>query len=256
MFAESAQWYDRFMAGKDYAGEAGQITGLIRELHPGARTLLDVACGTGGHLSYFRPVFTCHGVDLDDGLLEVARQRLPDVPLTRADMTGFDLGQRFDAVTCLFSSIGYTASVAGLRAATRAMAHHLNPGGVLIVEPWILPGAWAPLDGKSHVDVVQDGNTTLVRVRTNRRTGPITELFMHYAAAAGGQITTADERHRLRLFTRAEYLGAAAAAGLSARWDDDGISGRGLVIAIPGPGGPAPATRIPGNRVSDAEERG
>jgi hypothetical protein len=78
-------------------------------------------------------------------------------------------------------------------------------------------------------------------VRTNRRTGPLTELFMHYVAAGDGQITTADERHRLRLFTRAEYLDAAAAAGLSARWDDDGITGRGLVIARHEPGGAAPA---------------
>lgn len=255
MFTESADWYDRFQAGKDYAGEAERITGLIRDVQPRARTLLDVACGTGGHLSYFRQMFTCHGVDLDGGLLEVARRRLPDVPLTRADMTGFDLGQRFDAVTCLFSSIGYTASVAGLRAATRAMARHLNPGGVLIIEPWILPEAWAPLDGTSHVDVAEDGNRTLVRVRTNRRTGPMTELFMHYAAAGDGQITTADERHRLRLFTRAEYLDAAAAAGLTARWDADGITGRGLVIAVDDPRA-TPAARIPGNRVSDAEERG
>jgi SAM-dependent methyltransferase len=127
VFTESAHWYDRFQAGKDYAGEAERITGLIRDVQPRARTLLDVACGTGGHLSYFRRVFTCHGLGLDGGLLEVARQRLPDVPLTRADMTGFDLAQRFDAVTCLFSSIGYTASVAGLRAATGVMANHLNP---------------------------------------------------------------------------------------------------------------------------------
>lgn len=241
MFTESAHWYDPFQAGKDYAGEAQRVMDLIRDIQPRAHTLLDVACGTGGHLSYFRQVFTCHGLDLDGGLLEVARQRLPDVPLTRADMTGFDLAQRFDAVTCLFSSIGYTASVAGVRAATRAMANHLNPDGVLIIEPWILPGAWAPLDGKSHVDVVEDGNTTLVRIRTNRRSGRMTELLMHYAAAGDGRITTADERHRLRLFSRAEYLDAAATAGLSARWDDDGISGRGLLIAIPRPGGPATA---------------
>ena len=232
VFTESAQWYDRFQAGKDYAGEAQRITGLIRDIQPRADTLLDVACGTGGHLSYFRQVFTCHGLDLDGGLLEVARQRLPDVPLTRADMTGFDLAQRFDAVTCLFSSIGYTASVAGLRAATRTMASHVNPGGVLIIEPWILPGAWAPLDGRGHVDVVEDGKTTLVRIRTNRRSGRMTELFMHYAAAGEGRITTADERHRLCLFTRDEYLEAVSSAGLSTRWDDEGITGRGLLIAI------------------------
>jgi hypothetical protein len=168
---------------------------------------------------------------MDGGLLDVARQRLPDVTLTRASMTSFDLGQRFDAVTCLFSSIGYTASIEGLRAATRAMAAHLNPGGILIVEPWILPGAWPQFAGQSHADVVQDGQMTLVRVRTNRHSGPMTDLLMHYAAACGGRITTASERHRLRMFTRSEYLDAAVAASLDPSWDDTGITGRGLLIA-------------------------
>lgn len=246
MFSESARWYDRFQAAKDYQGEAERVTGLIRDLQPAARTLLDVACGTGAHLRYFREHFTCQGLDLDDGLLDVARQHLPDIPLTRADMTGFDLAQRFDAVTCLFSSIGYTASVAGLRAATRAMADHLNPGGILIIEPWILPEAWAPLNGTSHADVLRDGTVTLVRVRTNRRAGRMTELLMHYVMAGEGQIATADERHRLCLFTQAEYVEAAEAAGLRARWDGEGITGRGLLIAV------ARAA----DRVSDPGERG
>jgi SAM-dependent methyltransferase len=231
VFTESAAWYDKFQAGKDYAGEARQITGLIHRYHPRARTLLDVACGTGLHLRHLRDAFTCHGLDLDDGLLEVARSRLPGVPFTRADMADFDLGQRFDAVTCLFSSIGYMVTTQRLRAAVAAMARHLGPGGVLIIEPWILPDAWPQYDGKSHADVVHDGESTLVRVRTNRRSGAITELLMHYVAAGHGRIATADEIHRVGLFSRTEYLDAARAAGLQPEWDPDGISGRGLLLA-------------------------
>ena len=40
-------------------------------------------------------------------MLGIARHRLPGVPLHLADMRDFDLPERFDAVTCLFSSIGY-----------------------------------------------------------------------------------------------------------------------------------------------------
>jgi len=36
--------------GKDYAGEATMVAGTIRRMCPGARSLLDVGCGTGGHL--------------------------------------------------------------------------------------------------------------------------------------------------------------------------------------------------------------
>jgi hypothetical protein len=59
VFTESAEWYDRFQAGKDYAGEAERITGLIRDLQPRARTLLDdgTACGCspGPNTSMPRP---------------------------------------------------------------------------------------------------------------------------------------------------------------------------------------------------------
>ncbi|HEY7489151.1 MAG TPA: class I SAM-dependent methyltransferase [Streptosporangiaceae bacterium] len=231
MYTESAAWYDRFHAGKDYAAEARFVVEVIRRHRPDARTLLDVACATGRHLDHFAVEFDCQGLDLDGELLELARRRLPDVPFTQADMTAFDLGRRFDAVTCLFSSIGYAGDVTRLRAALGAMAAHLHPGGVLVVEPWLLPEAW--VDGTSGVDVAEDGEgATLVRVRTSRRVGEMTELSMHYVATRGGVITTGDECHRLRLFTREEYLDAARAAGLTTAWDPVGPTGRGLLVGV------------------------
>ena len=57
MFSESAAWYDRFYGTKDYAGEAQLVSALIRRHQPRARTLLDVACGTGRHLEHLRREF-------------------------------------------------------------------------------------------------------------------------------------------------------------------------------------------------------
>ena len=59
MFSESAAWYDRFYGTKDYAGEAQLVSALIRRHQPRARTLLDVACGTGRHLEHLRREFDC-----------------------------------------------------------------------------------------------------------------------------------------------------------------------------------------------------
>jgi SAM-dependent methyltransferase len=231
MFAQSAAWYDRFFDGKDYLGEARQVTALIRRYRPGASTLLDVACGTGRHLEQLRDTFTCEGLDLDAGLLEVARKRLPGVGLTQGDMADFDLGRRYDAVTCLFSSIGYVCTTDRLHAAVGSMARHLQLGGVLIVEPWILPEAW--IDGRGTVSVVNDDDRhKLVRVHTSRRRGRLSILRMHYVIAAGGELTVADERHELGLFSRDEYLAAFAAADLEATWDPDGLTGRGLLIGV------------------------
>jgi SAM-dependent methyltransferase len=234
MYTKSPEWYDDLHENKDYVAEASGVTDMIRRHLPGARTLLDVACGTGRHLQHFCDSFACEGLDMDGGLLEIAQRRLPEVPFTQGDMTDFHLGRRFDAVTCLFSSIGYAESAERMRAAVRTMAGHLNPRGILIIEPWILPEAWdAWIAGTDNVCVVRKDDRTVVRVRTVRRTGNLTELIMHYVAACDGEITSADERHQVRMFSLEDYLGAAAEAGLETSWDPKGITGRGLLAMVP-----------------------
>ena len=121
---------------------------VVRERNPEASSLLDVACGTGEHLRLVRPAFAhVEGVDVEPDMLAVARAKLPDVVFTEADMRTFDLGRTFDAVTCLFSSVGYMADVGELRAAVARMAAHLAPGGVLVIDGWIRPDAWRPGGG-------------------------------------------------------------------------------------------------------------
>ncbi len=117
MFAESAEMYDLFYEWKDYPAEVARLDALIRQRHSSARTLLDVACGTGRHLELLANRYAVEGLDIEPRLLEVARRRLPGVPLHLADMRSFDLGRSFDVVTCLFSSIGYVRSIRGLQRA-------------------------------------------------------------------------------------------------------------------------------------------
>lgn len=128
MFTDTAEFYDLFYEEKDYAGEVRRLREIVEARAPGARTLLDVACGTGMHLAELRAQYRVEGVDLDEGLLAVAAKRLPDVPMHAGDMRAFDLGRRFDVVTCLFSSIGYVRTTDGLRSAVAAMARHVAPG--------------------------------------------------------------------------------------------------------------------------------
>ncbi|HVW90094.1 MAG TPA: class I SAM-dependent methyltransferase, partial [Gaiellaceae bacterium] len=68
-YTRRPELYDLEYAGKDYAAESAAIARIVHERNPGARTLLDVACGTGKHLEHLRHEFACEGVDLDEGLL-------------------------------------------------------------------------------------------------------------------------------------------------------------------------------------------
>src|SRR6185312_6199625 len=92
---------------KDYANEAQQIHTLIQQYkHSPGTSLLDIACGTGGHLPYLRQHYSVEGLDLDEQMLAIARQRNPGVIFHHADMVDFSLEQQFDVILCLFSSIG------------------------------------------------------------------------------------------------------------------------------------------------------
>jgi SAM-dependent methyltransferase len=163
-YAHSAQAYDLLHAtrGKDYGQEASALTDCIRRRRPGARTLLDVACGTGVHLAALAGAgWDVEGLDLSDDMLAAARPRLPGVPLRAADMRTFRLGRRFDAVVCLFSAIGYMTTIDDLATAVANMGDHLVAGGVLVVEPWFEPDDW--LEGYVHAESAEAADLAVAR---------------------------------------------------------------------------------------------
>ncbi len=221
--------YDLEYSFKDYESECAHIEEIVRARAPGARTLLDVACGTGKHLAFLRTRFTCEGVDLDSGLLRVARERLGDVPLHEGDMRSLSLGRRFDVVTCLFSAIGFALDLDGLAATAQSLTSHVADGGVLIVEPWLTPDVWRP--GRPHVLAADDNGIALARVTLAGQRGRISTTEMHYTVGTPDGIEQWHEHHELGLFTVEEMRIALEATGLAVEHDPAGLMGRGLWIA-------------------------
>lgn len=229
MFSKSPHLYDLiYESFKDYRAEAARVTELIRSRRPGAKSLLDVACGTGLHLEHLSKVFSCEGLDLDQGLLEYARARVPNVPLHVGDMTGFDLGRRFDAVTCLFSSIGYAKSEDDLDTAVANMAAHLEPGGVLVIEPWLFPEAFT--DGHVGLITVETENGHVARMNSSHVIGDRSILKFHYLVGTPEGVEHFDEIHDAGLFPKSSYERALGAAGVDFEFDEEGLMGRGLFI--------------------------
>jgi SAM-dependent methyltransferase len=231
-YTRRPELYDVEYAFKDYAAEAAALERTIRTRARQARTLLDVACGTGKHLEHLRASFDCEGVDLDEGLLDVARSRLPGVPLHRADMRDFELGRRFDVVTCLFSAIGFVGDPGELAAAAAALARHVEPGGLLLVEPWLTPDEWVP--GRPHVLAHDEPRLALARVTlSGLRGNRVSTTEMHYVVATPDGIDHFVELHELYLFSHDELRAAFESAGLAAELDPEGPIGRGLWICTP-----------------------
>ena len=230
MFERSQRFYDAIYAWKDYEREGDKLDGLIQARIPGARTLLDVACGTGKHLEVLRERYEVEGVDVDPEMLQIARERLgPDVSLHVADVVELDLGRSFDVVTCLFSAVAYTRTEERLRAATGAMARHVRPGGLLILEPFFPPEQWVAR--RVHAKFVDEGDLKIARIDVSAEpsAGTVTMRF-HYLVGTPDSVEHFTEDHVVGLFTDAEYRSAVEGAGLNVERDDEGLMGRGLYL--------------------------
>ena len=230
MFHKSADIYDAVYSFKDYATEAATIDTLIQSRMPGAKRLLDVACGTGAHIAHLADHYEVEGLDLDGGMLEIARQRLPDVVLHKGDMAGFDLDKTFDAITCLFSSIAYVETEENLVQAIETMARHLEPGGVLIVEPWLEPDVFE--DGHIAISVVDEPDLKVARMARSRIENGVSVLEFHYLVNRPDGVSQFTEEHRAGLFTREQHERAFEAAGLAVDHDPEGLMGRGIYVGV------------------------
>ena len=228
VYRQAARLYDAIYSFKDYPAEAARLHELIQERRPGAKTLLDVACGTGKHLEQLREWYDVEGLDLEPQFVEIARERLPGVTVHEGDMASFDLGRRFDAVTCLFSAIGHAHTTESLHAAVAAMARHLEPGGVLAVEPWFWPEQW--ISQRPHVMTIDEPDLKLVRMNTTWVEGRLAVMHMHHLVGRPEAVEHFVERIELALYTHEEYLEAFRAAGLQAEHDAEGLMGRGLYL--------------------------
>lgn len=230
-FIDSAELFDAIYRFKNYAHESARLCRAINELVPGARSILDVACGTGEHARFLKEHYAIDGIDISESYLRAARLKNPLGNYTRADMIDFGLGRTYDVVTCLFSAIGILRSFERLERAISCMARHVRPGGALIVEPWFTPEQWHP--GRPFTLAGEVSGDKVYRLSTGIREEQWSVLLYHYLRCTPGGIEHYSERIELGLFTRDEMTWAFEFAGMQVRYDPVGLMGRGLYFAKP-----------------------
>lgn len=127
-----APFYDDAMG--DMTKKISFLCSLINQHAPDAKSILELACGTGTIITELSQDFEVAGLDLSPEMIKVAKQKLPDADIRIADMTKFDFGKSFDIVLCVYDSINHLPEWQDWQA-TFAKAHeHLNENGLFIFD--------------------------------------------------------------------------------------------------------------------------
>lgn len=224
--------YDLIYTNKDYEGQATKLANMIAQnCKSGGNQLLETACGTGLYMQFLAERFQVEGFDLSKEQVQAAQKRLPDAHIIQADMLDFDIKKQYDAVLCLFSSIGYLKTKENLDAAIANFVKHTKPGGVIIVEPWLKAEDLKP----GHISLESSENDRFVVARMGKltREGSITTLDMHHMVGSSEGIEHFLEVHQLALYTDEEFKDAFQKAGIDVvQIDHEGLTGRRLFIAV------------------------
>jgi len=131
IYTDLSAYYDLMCADIDYRAQSHCVHRLQQLLGNAGKRHLDLACGTGPHVRYFLDAgYQSGGLDINQPMLDLARERCPEAQFSLQDMCGFSLNQPVDLVTCFLYSIHYSAGLERLKACIASARAALVAGGL------------------------------------------------------------------------------------------------------------------------------
>ena len=106
---------------------------------------------------------------------------------------------------------------------------HLEPEGLLFIEPWFAPGVLE--EGRVFRQTGVHNGMTVERISRTEVAGRVSRLHFTYQIETPTGTQHATEIHQLGLFTADEMRVIFHDAGFRAEFDEVGLTGRGLWTA-------------------------
>lgn len=163
-----ADLYEIFYREKPYAKESRWIHESLVKYSPfKVKRILELACGTGNHsLHLSRYGYSVTATDKSKDMVRVAKQKLSSIDTIRVkqmDMIHFfNFIKTFDAILCLFDSIGFVQTNENISKVFKNVNNNLKKGGLFVFEYWNA-GAMLRSYEPVHVKEWQHGNRKIVR---------------------------------------------------------------------------------------------
>jgi SAM-dependent methyltransferase len=171
VFREYAKFYDTFYAAKDYDREVDFVMDLYkRTKHQTPSRVLDLGCGTGGHLlPLLRHGLSVHGVDRSEEMVRRASSKLAETGMMErtqvacGDIRSYRCGTTFDLVISMFAVMGYLTTNDDLLRGFETARAHLAGGGLFMFDVWHGSAVLHTLP-ETRIHEFSDGDGTTLRL--------------------------------------------------------------------------------------------
>jgi len=137
-FNTYSSYYDLLYKDKDYKKEAEYVLSLLIENGNNIKKILEFGSGTGRHGLILKEMgYSVFGIERSGSMVSIAQQAGLDCKV--ADITNFELNEKFDAVISLFHVISYLTSNESLINAFQNAYKSLKSGGIFLFDTWYTP---------------------------------------------------------------------------------------------------------------------
>jgi SAM-dependent methyltransferase len=237
VFGYYSKYYDLLYKDKDYGAEADYIQRCIHKFAPGAKSVLELGCGTGKHACLLaKNGFTITGVDMSGEMLEEANKRkeiekIGSISFVEGNIQTVRLQKKFDSVISLFHVISYQTGNEHLEAAFKTAAVHLNDKGLFIFDCWYGP---AVLTDRPAVRCKRLENET---IRVVRIAEPVmypddnlvdVNYHLFITEKATGKVQELHETHKMRYLFKPEIEYFLSNSGFSLVHSEEWLTSRTL----------------------------
>lgn len=200
--------YDKALGARFFKAARNLLDQTLERYPTPKRTHLDVACGTGMTVAYFRRKgWKSTGVDASLPMLQLMKGGVA------GDMRRLPFRRKFARVTCLYDSLNHLLEKDDLVAAFRSIRGVMDDDSLFLFDmnhPEIYPEVW----GLSDPYVASGSDYHLEIATTYRKREKIGRAGVTGWAVIDGKRVEIDEQHLQRAYGEREITDSLAAAGL------------------------------------------
>lgn len=203
LYNKIADYYDLFEFS-DYEKQGKFISSLIKK-NFGQNTgspvkILDLACGTGEHIKILKKEYETEGIDLNEGMLKVAKNKNPGAKIAKGDLCNLILKNgHYDAIICLSSSIQYILKDETLKKTFGTIHSALRPGGLFIFDLAYCKDNWQ--EGYVGIRTAVKDNLQIAEIFKSRSKDNISYYNPLYLINDNGKVDFFIDEHKIYLYT-------------------------------------------------------